>query len=396
MQLIFPTSGRAEILGRPVGDVSMRRRIGYLPENPYFYDYLTAEELLTYFAQLLGVPARRPAPAGEHAARPRRHRSRTPLPAAQVLEGDDSARRDRPGADQRAGGDLSRRADVGLDPLGRRDVRALILELRDQGRTVFFSSHILGDAEALCSRVAVVAGGRLAAHRTARRARRVRGPRLGTGGCRAAAGGARRGASRRHADRRDRRRPLQPRAAADAIARTADAGAGGGGCVDHLAQSRPRHARGLLHAARRRGRRRRARHGGVSGAGDRTHRAQRVSRVGARPGALQPRAVRRPADRLVLPANPSHRRPGHQDHQGSRACGHVALRPVHRRLHRHRPGLERGGAAQHLCAAGQADQPHAVRRRQVRGAGAHARRQRGGDGGGALRRARLYDVDRNA
>src|SRR5688572_20494864 len=57
MQLIFPTSGRAEILGRPVGDVQVRRRIGYLPENPYFYDYLTAEELLTYFAQLLDVPA---------------------------------------------------------------------------------------------------------------------------------------------------------------------------------------------------------------------------------------------------------------------------------------------------------------------------------------------------
>jgi ABC-2 type transport system ATP-binding protein len=58
MQLIYPTSGRAEILGRPVGDVEVRRRIGYLPENPYFYDYLTAEELLVYFASLLGVPSR--------------------------------------------------------------------------------------------------------------------------------------------------------------------------------------------------------------------------------------------------------------------------------------------------------------------------------------------------
>src|SRR5262245_51444590 len=54
MQLIFPSAGRAEILGRPVGDVAVRQRIGYLPENPYFYDYLTAEELLTYFAQLFG------------------------------------------------------------------------------------------------------------------------------------------------------------------------------------------------------------------------------------------------------------------------------------------------------------------------------------------------------
>ena len=54
MQLIYPTSGRAEILGRPVGDIEVRRRIGYLPENPYFYDYLTAEELLEYFASLFG------------------------------------------------------------------------------------------------------------------------------------------------------------------------------------------------------------------------------------------------------------------------------------------------------------------------------------------------------
>src|ERR1044071_4253179 len=60
MQLVFPTSGRAEILGRPLGDLSMKRRIGYLPEHPYFYDYLTAEELLTYFAALFGCdPAER-------------------------------------------------------------------------------------------------------------------------------------------------------------------------------------------------------------------------------------------------------------------------------------------------------------------------------------------------
>src|SRR5512144_1369557 len=54
MQLVYPTSGTAEILGRPVGDLGVRRRIGYLPENPYFYDYLTAEELLSYFASLFG------------------------------------------------------------------------------------------------------------------------------------------------------------------------------------------------------------------------------------------------------------------------------------------------------------------------------------------------------
>src|SRR5262252_3674120 len=58
MQLVYPTSGRAEILGRPLGDISMKRRIGYLPENPYFYDYLTAEELLAYFASLFGMHGR--------------------------------------------------------------------------------------------------------------------------------------------------------------------------------------------------------------------------------------------------------------------------------------------------------------------------------------------------
>ena len=63
MQLVFPTSGRAEILGRPLGDLAVKRRIGYLPENPYFYDYLTAEELLTYFAALFGYRGRRAARA---------------------------------------------------------------------------------------------------------------------------------------------------------------------------------------------------------------------------------------------------------------------------------------------------------------------------------------------
>src|SRR6266852_4842427 len=58
MQLVFPTSGEAEMLGRPLGDRSVRRRIGYLPENPYFYDYLTAEELLVYYASLFGYPRR--------------------------------------------------------------------------------------------------------------------------------------------------------------------------------------------------------------------------------------------------------------------------------------------------------------------------------------------------
>jgi len=163
MQLIYPTSGRAEILGRPVGDLDVRRRIGYLPENPSFYDYLTAEELLGYFGDLFGYsgPDRR--------KRVSNLLDRVGIGAERRLQ----LRKFSKGMIQRVGIAQALLNDPevvfldepmsGLDPLGRRDVRSLILELRDQGRTVFFSSHILADAEALCRRVAVVAGGRLAA-----------------------------------------------------------------------------------------------------------------------------------------------------------------------------------------------------------------------------------------
>jgi ABC-2 type transport system ATP-binding protein len=166
MQLIYPTSGRAEILGRPVGDLEVRRRIGYLPENPSFYDYLTAEELLGYFGDLFG-----------YSGADRRKRvsdllDRVGIGGERRLQ----LRKFSKGMLQRVGIAQALLNDPevvfldepmsGLDPLGRRDVRSLILELRDQGRTVFFSSHILADAEALCRRVAVVAGGRLAASGT--------------------------------------------------------------------------------------------------------------------------------------------------------------------------------------------------------------------------------------
>ncbi len=163
MQLIFPTSGRAEILGRPVGDVSVRRRIGYLPEHPYFYDNLTAVELLTYYARLFGLP-------GAGASR----RAGELLDAVGI--GDDRVKQLRKlskGMLQRVGIAQALLNDPeavfldepmsGLDPLGRREVRALILKLRDQGRTVFFSSHILSDAETLCSRVGIMAQGRMVA-----------------------------------------------------------------------------------------------------------------------------------------------------------------------------------------------------------------------------------------
>jgi ABC-2 type transport system ATP-binding protein len=163
MQLIFPTSGRAEILGRPVGDVAVKRRIGYLPESPYFYDYLTAEELLTYFASLMGYSGAE---------------RRTRVPAVLDAVGIGAERRMQlrkfsKGMLQRVGIAQAILNDPevvfldepmsGLDPLGRRAVRNLILKLRDRGCTVFFSSHVLSDAEALCSRVAILAGGSLVA-----------------------------------------------------------------------------------------------------------------------------------------------------------------------------------------------------------------------------------------
>jgi len=163
MRLVFPTAGDARILGRPLDDVGMRRRVGFLPENPTFYDYLTGEELLAYFGQLCG-----------------QSRSDARTRAAQLLDrvgiGHErrlAVRRYSKGMVQRLGlaQALINDPEVvfldepmsGLDPLGRRDVRAIILQLRDEGRTVFFSSHILSDAETLCSRVAILAAGRLQA-----------------------------------------------------------------------------------------------------------------------------------------------------------------------------------------------------------------------------------------
>ncbi len=162
-QLIFPTAGTAEVLGRPAGDVETRRRIGFLPENPYFYDNLTAEELLRYFAGLFGCDrqeAQRRTSAvldrvgiGEERGTHLRKYSKGMLQRvgiAQALVNDPEVL-------------LLDEPLSGLDPIGRRHVRNLLLSLRDEGRTLFFSSHILTDAEALCSRVAILDKGKLIA-----------------------------------------------------------------------------------------------------------------------------------------------------------------------------------------------------------------------------------------
>lgn len=163
LALVRPTSGRAEILGQPAGHTAVRHRIGYLPENPTFYDHLSAEELLVYFARLFGLTgaeARRRASArldevglGAERRMPIRKYSKGMVQrvgiAQALLNDPEVVFLDEPMS--------------GLDPIGRRDVRALIMRLRDRGCTVFFSSHVLADAEALCNRVAVLAKGKLVA-----------------------------------------------------------------------------------------------------------------------------------------------------------------------------------------------------------------------------------------
>jgi ABC-2 type transport system ATP-binding protein len=163
MQLIYPSAGHARILGRPVGDVAVRRRIGYLAENPFFYDYLSAEEVLTYFARLCGVPStdvkQRVASVLDEVGLGAERRMRLRQFSKGMLQ--------RVGLAQALINDpevvFLDEPMSGLDPLGRREVRDLILRLRAKGTTVFFSSHILSDAETLCSRVAILAQGRLAA-----------------------------------------------------------------------------------------------------------------------------------------------------------------------------------------------------------------------------------------
>ncbi len=161
MGLVSPTAGTARILGMNFDDPRVREKTGFLPEQPYFYDYLTAQELLTYFAQLSGVPAK------ERSKRVSEMLARVGLTDAAGTQ----LRKYSKGMLQRVG--LAQailhnpklvfldEPMSGLDPMGRREVRELIQHLRSEGKTVFFSTHILSDAEALCDRVAVIHQGEL-------------------------------------------------------------------------------------------------------------------------------------------------------------------------------------------------------------------------------------------
>jgi ABC-2 type transport system ATP-binding protein len=163
MRLIYPTAGNARILGHDIAEVAMHSRIGYLPENPYFYDYLTAREFLEYCAELFG-----------YASSERKRRAEQLLARVHLdsKSWNTQLRKFSKGMLQRVGLAQALVNDPeivfldepmsGLDPVGRRQVRDLIATLRQEGKTVFMSTHILSDIEVLCDRVAILQHGRLA------------------------------------------------------------------------------------------------------------------------------------------------------------------------------------------------------------------------------------------
>ncbi len=164
MRLIFPTHGTAKILGEDISNVKMHSKIGYCPENPYFYDYLKARELMDYFGELFGLDSAK-----------RKQKTEELLTKVGLEEKDwnKQLRKFSKGMLQRVGLAQSLINDPeivfmdepmsGLDPIGRRQVRELIAELREKGTTVFMSSHILSDIEALCDNVAIMRNGILVA-----------------------------------------------------------------------------------------------------------------------------------------------------------------------------------------------------------------------------------------
>ncbi len=164
MSLIFASEGRAKILGEDISNVKMHSRIGYCPENPYFYDYLKASELMNYFGELFGLDA---------AKRKRKTEELLTKVGLEEKDWNRQLRKFSKGMLQRVGlaQALINEPEIvfldepmsGLDPIGRRQVRELIAELRTQGTTVFMSTHILSDIEALCDNVAILRGGKLAA-----------------------------------------------------------------------------------------------------------------------------------------------------------------------------------------------------------------------------------------
>jgi len=161
MGLIRASSGRATILGHDVGETAFRRHVGFLPENPYFYDFLTGREILHFYAALSGLPSPR-----------RSQRVRTLLDWVGLSAAADARLRTySKGMLQRIGIAQALVHDPkvvfldepmsGLDPIGRKEIRDLVLRLRTEGKTVFMNTHILSDVEMVCDRVAIIVGGRI-------------------------------------------------------------------------------------------------------------------------------------------------------------------------------------------------------------------------------------------
>ncbi|HVK06105.1 MAG TPA: ABC transporter ATP-binding protein [Armatimonadaceae bacterium] len=161
--LIFPTAGEASVLGAPAGDIAVKHKVAYLPESPYFYEHMTAPEVITFYAQLFGMhreDARRKAAelvdlvglGGKSDVNKRIHEfskgMRQRVGIAQSLINDPTVLfYDEPTS--------------GLDAIARRDIRDLMLLLKSQGKTMFLSSHQLEDVEAVCHRVSIIHKGKL-------------------------------------------------------------------------------------------------------------------------------------------------------------------------------------------------------------------------------------------
>jgi ABC-2 type transport system ATP-binding protein len=161
MGLVFPSRGRAEVLGRPVPDRQAKRRLGYLPESPYFYDYLTPEEFLDLVGALFDVKQ------AERRARADRLIERVGLSSARgrPLRKFSKGMLQRIGIAQALMGEpelvVLDEPMTGLDPIGRKEIRDLMLDLKREGRTVLYSTHILPDVEMTCDRVAMIFAGRI-------------------------------------------------------------------------------------------------------------------------------------------------------------------------------------------------------------------------------------------
>ncbi|MBL1178001.1 ABC transporter ATP-binding protein [Pantanalinema sp. GBBB05] len=161
--IVRPNGGRALLLGQPLGNRAVKQRVGYLPENPYFYDYLTGWEILQFTAGLFRIP--------RSVQRQRIPELLDMVGLAQSAARKKQLRQYSKGMLQRIGMAQALMNDPelvfldepmsGLDPMGRYQIREIILSLKAQGKTIFFNSHILSDVELICDRVAILAQGEL-------------------------------------------------------------------------------------------------------------------------------------------------------------------------------------------------------------------------------------------